>query len=333
LKILVIGGTRLSGPFLVRDLVRAGHRVTLYHRGNHPRRVYAGVEQIIAPKEQGPATDRYHLRAFAAQFRGLKPDVVVHMIAFTREDAEVFVSVFKGVAGRAVVPSSSDVYRAMGIINRTEPGLPIPVPIGEDAPLREKLSIHGASYEKRWVEQVVLSEPSLPSGVLRFPAVYGPGSYRRHEWIKRMLDQRPAIILGKEEAMFRFSHGYAEDVGAATALAAMNARSAGRIFNVGEKDVPTERKRLEDFARVMGWSGRIVEMDDQAAPGRDSVPDYRQDWLLDTTRIRTELGFSEVCDYERGIRDTVEWQAANPDAAIDCKQFDYAVEDRALAQM
>jgi nucleoside-diphosphate-sugar epimerase len=269
LRFLIIGGTQLSGPFLVRRLMAAGHHVALYHRANHSHNVPGGVEQIIAPQESGPPSDKYHVRRFAEAFGRVRADVVIHMIAFTREDAEIFLSVFKGIVGRAVVPSSSDVYRAMGIINRTEPGPPIPVPIDENAPLREKLSIHGSDYEKRWVEQIVLSESSLPTCVLRYPAVYGPGSYRRQDWIKRMLDNRPAILLGKGEATFRFSHGYAQDVAEATALAAMNEQSAGRIYNVGEKIVSTERQRLEDFARVAGWNGKIVEMEDEIMPGGD----------------------------------------------------------------
>ena len=312
MKLLIIGGTQLTGPFLVRRLIEAGHHVTLFHRGNHPRNVPAGVDQILAPREPGPADDRFHLAAFAAEFRRFSPDVAIHMMAFTREDAEAFVSVFRGVAGRVVVPSSSDVYRVMGIINRTEPGPPVPVPIDEDGPLRERPSIHGARSEKQWVERVVLSDPSLPACVLRFPAVYGPGSFRRWEWVKRMIDDRPAIILGEGEATFRFSHGYAEDVGTATALAATDERSAGRVYNVGERDVPTERQRLEQFARVAGWGGRIVEIPDEQVPGGDGLPYHAQDWLLDTTRIRRELGFAEVSDYERGIRDTIEWQRSNP---------------------
>ena len=149
MRFLVIGGTQLSGPFLLRRLLRGGHAVTIFHRGNHLQNVPAGVEQILAPREPGPEADRYHLRAFAGQFRRLRPDVVIHMIAFTREDAEAFVSVFKGLAGRAVVPSSSDVYRVMGIINRTEAGPPVPVPIDEGGPLRERPSVHGALYEKQ----------------------------------------------------------------------------------------------------------------------------------------------------------------------------------------
>src|SRR4051794_17509291 len=206
LRFLVIGGTRLSGPFLVRELVKRGHGGTLFHPGNHAHNVPSGVGQIMAPREPGGAAGRYHLRAVAGEFRRLRPDVVIHMMAFTREDAEAFVGVFRRVAGRAVVASSSDVYRVMGIVNRTEPGPPVPVPIDEDGPLRERPSIHGAASEKRWVEQVVLSEPALPAAVLRFPAIYGPGSYRRQDWIKRMLDGRPAILIGRGEATFRFSH-------------------------------------------------------------------------------------------------------------------------------
>jgi nucleoside-diphosphate-sugar epimerase len=330
MRVLIIGGTGLSGPFLVRELLEPGHRMMLFHRGTNAQNVPAGVEQIIAPMHIGATPDRYHLRAFASQFRAFAPEVVVHMIAFKREDAEIFIETFRGVARRAVVASSSDVYRVMGILNRTETGPPVPVPIDEDGPLREKLSIHGERAEKRWVEQVVLSHPELAATVLRFPAIYGPGSYRRNDWIKRMLDDRPAILIGKGEARFRFTHSYAEDVGHAMALAVVNDRAAGRIYNVGERDTPTERQRLEDFARVAGYAGRIVEVDDERMPGGDGLPFPDQDWLLDTRRIRDELRFAEVSSYEFGIRATIDWQKSHPNLNLNPRDFDYAAEDAFL---
>ena len=101
----------------------------------------------------------------------------------------------------------------MGILNRTETGPPVPVPIDEDGLLREKASVHGAECDKRFVEQVVMSQPDLPATVLRFPAIYGPGSYRHNEWIKRMLDHRPAILIGRGYARFRWTHSFAQDIG------------------------------------------------------------------------------------------------------------------------
>jgi hypothetical protein len=59
MNVLVMGGAQLSGPFLVRDLLRAGHRVTLFHRGNHPRNVPVGVGEILAPREADERADRF----------------------------------------------------------------------------------------------------------------------------------------------------------------------------------------------------------------------------------------------------------------------------------
>jgi nucleoside-diphosphate-sugar epimerase len=301
----------------------------LYNRGNHA--IPAGADHIAAPREPGDVSDRYHLAAHADAFRRARPDVVVHMIAFTRADAEAFVRVFAGVAGRAVVVSSSDVYLPMGRINRTEPGEIVPVPLLEDAPQRRKPSIHGPARDKRFVEEVVSAQPKLPATILRFPAVYGPGAYRHEEWVKRMADDRPAIIIGQGYAGFHFSHGYAADVATAVARAATDDRAAGRVYNVGERDVPTERRRLERWARVAGWCGRIVEVPDEIVPGGDGLQWPGQDWLLDTTRIRAELAYAEATAEDDAVGATVEWQRANPNPRLDPLRFDYSAEDALLA--
>jgi nucleoside-diphosphate-sugar epimerase len=333
MNVLILGGTQLSGPSLVRELLRRGCRVVVFHRGNHEQNVPAGVGQIVAPWEPGAPEDRLHLRAFSGEFRRLRPDVVVHMIAFTRADAEAFVSVFRGVAGRAVVVSSSDVYRVMGLINRTEGGPPNELPIDEDGALRTKPSVHGAERDKRFVEEVVLAAGgSLPACVLRYPAVFGPGSSRRYEWVRRMLDGRPAILMGHGEARFRFSHGYAGDVGLAAALAVTEWRPGmSTVYNVGEADVPTERQRLERFARAAGWRGEVAEAPDEQIPAGDCLPwPGAYHWLLETSRVRRELGYAEVHDPDLAIIETIEWQRANPPRERDPKQFDYAAEDHIL---
>jgi nucleoside-diphosphate-sugar epimerase len=331
LRILIIGGAQLSGPFVVRQLLERGHEVTLYNRGNHA--IPAGAAHIAAPRETGPAEDRYHLAGHAETFRRVRPDVVVHMIAFTRDDAEAFVRVFSGLARRAVIVSSSDVYLPMGLLNRTESGLPVTGPMNEDAPQRRQPSLHGPVHEKQHVEQVVSAEPKLPATILRFPAVYGPGTYRHGECIRRMLDDRPAILLGKGYAGFRWSHGYAEDVALSITLSAADDRAAGRIYNVGERDVPTERQRLERLAGVAGWTGRIVEVPDEQLPGGDGQPFPGQDWWLDTSRIRAELGYREVADEDDAIRATIAWQRDHPNPTGNPSPSDYASEDAFLAKL
>src|SRR5690349_13239697 len=128
MRILIIGGTRFMGPHVVRHLIGAGHEVTPFHRGETKIEL-AGVNQFYG--------DRHALSSFRAEFKGVAPDVVLDMIPYTEEDALSLMRVFKGIAGRVVAISSADVYRAYGRLLGLETGAPDPVPIHEDAPLRE----------------------------------------------------------------------------------------------------------------------------------------------------------------------------------------------------
>lgn len=165
MKILILGGTSLTGPFTTPYLVEQGHQVTIFHRGRHQVDLPTAVNRIIG--------ERHKLDEFSTEFRQQAPDVVLDLLAFTCQDAEILMRVFKGIAKQVVVPSSIDVYRAFGRLHGTEPGPVEPIPLAEDAPLRENLSIHKEEYEKRWVEQAVMADPDLPGTILRYPMIYG----------------------------------------------------------------------------------------------------------------------------------------------------------------
>jgi nucleoside-diphosphate-sugar epimerase len=123
------------------------------------------------------------------------------MIAFAEQDARSVVATFRGLAGRAVLLSSGDVYRAYGVFTGLEPGPLEPTPLTEAADLRAALYVHGAAtsgpndpmydYEKILVEWVVLAEAGLPATVLRLPMVYGPGDYQHRlaPYLRRMADE------------------------------------------------------------------------------------------------------------------------------------------------
>lgn len=230
-----------------------------------------------------------------------------------------------------MVPSSIDVYRVFGRLQGTEPGAVDPIPLAEEAPLREKLSIHGEEYEKRWVEQIVMGDPDLPGTILRYPMIYGPNDGgRTFDIVKRMLDNRPAILLDEKVARWRWSRGYAENVAWATVLAVTQEQAKNRIYNVAEPEGLSYLEWTQRLTRAASWTGRILVL----PPGR-LTPDsdnYQHHWVVDTTRIRAELGYMEVVPQEEGLRRTVEWQWANPLEKYDPKDFDYATEDTILAE-
>ena len=279
--------------------------------------------------------DRAQLAKHRTEFEHLQPDVVVDMLAFTREGAESFVSTLSGIAGRAVVVSSADVYLAYGRLHHTEPGPIEQVPLTEDSPLRQKLGPEGEAYDKTGVEEVVRGATELPSTIVRYPAIYGPGDGQRRFFVyaRRMADQRPAIILGESEAEFRFSHAYAEDAAHAVVLAATNEGAIGRVYNVAELITPTWLERVHDLAAAAAWNGQVVVVRDEQAtlPQHHTQPDLNQPLVLDSSRIRSELGYREVVAYEDGLRRTCDWLLTQPPGTSSPEQFDYAAEDRLLA--
>jgi nucleoside-diphosphate-sugar epimerase len=337
MRVLIIGGTNFIGPHVVAALDRLDVEITVYHRGVHEPQLPANVRHVHSGRATLPFLH------FPSSLTEPAPDVVLLMFPVGGDDTRAAVARFTGTASRIVALSSGDVYRAYGRLLGSEPGPPEPVPLDEDAALRERFfPYRGAAagpsdwtyhYEKILVERAVLSSTALPGTVLRLPAVYGPGdSYHRlRSYIKRMEDGRPAILLEEAQAAWRWSHGYVENVAQAIALAVVDKRAAGRTYNLGEAAVPTLADRIRQMGDLAAWRGTIATLPAERLPAHLRPPyEARQDLVVDTGRLRAELGFSEPVPWEEGVRRTMEWERANPSEAGDPGAAEYAAEDAAL---
>ncbi|CAN5590238.1 N/A [soil metagenome] len=329
MQILVIGGTNFIGPYVVRRLIELGHEVTVFHRGT--------TEAKLPPETKQKMGDRRRLKDHTEELQRYAPEIVLDMIPMNEHDARNVMQVFRGIARRVVAISSQDVYQAYDILRRRHPGPPDPVPLTEDAPLREKLYPYdreGAEeYEKILVEKEVIEDLALPGTILRLPMVYGPGDYqhRLFPYLKRMDDRRPAILLEEGMARWRWICGYVEDVAHAIVLAVIDERAAGRTYNVGEYETSSYADWVRSIGRVSGWNGDIIEVP------ADSIPtdlrfggNFNQHLVTDTKRIRQELGYKETTLQQEALLRTVEWERSNPPEDIDPSAFDYVAEDAVL---
>ena len=222
-----------------------------------------------------------------------RPDAVILTVAMGAVDARAAVEAFAGRAGRIVLLSSGDVYRAYGRFSGIEAG---PIQKGlltEDAPLRSVLFPyrHKASspealeywYEKILAERAVLNAPDLPGTVLRLPKVYGPGGN----------EDLATVYRYRHHPNWRWTHGFVENVAAAVELAAIHPAAGGRIYNVGEANTPTIAERL-------AWlPPSTIE------PDLSSQFDFNQDIAYDTSRIRVELGYCEIVPEKEGLLRTL----------------------------
>ena len=340
MRVLILGGTGFIGQQIARRLVDCEHEVAVFHRGPLIAHLPGGVSVI-----QG---DRNALERSLDDFRRFRPDVVVDVIAFTQRQAAWFVDTFRGIIKRAVVLSSGDVYRANDILFARAVGEIESTPLVESSPLRERLypyrglsiphayGINWDEYDKILVERVVLGDGDLPVTVLRLPMVFGPGApdaarRRFFPYLKRMDDGRPAILLDVRTARWRAPWGYSGDVGEAVRLIVEHDRAAGEIYNVGDPDGLSLESWIQELARVVGWTGQIVAVDETCPP--PSFPrtlNLDQHLDMDTSKIRRELGYRERVSRREALVKTVAWDREHPPDSIDPTHFDYRAEDAIL---
>ena len=339
MKILVIGGTSgFIGTQAVRQLAAAGHEVVVFHRGQTNADLPASVRHILG--------DRERLGDFAGEFKRFAPQVVLDMYLRFEPEAVTLMQTFRGIAQRVVAISSQDVYRNYGILWRRENTSPNISPIDEDAALRSvlypyRLIAKGAddpkyNYDKIPVERVLMSDADLPGTVLRLPAVYGMGDkqHRLFEYLKRMDDGRPFILLEEDEAEWRWTHGFVENVADAIVLAIADERATKRIYNVGEAEALTRTQWVRSIGEAAGWNGEIVGVPKHLLPEHLKGPTgYEHDLAVDTSRIRRELEYKERVSRNEALLKTVAWERANPPTEIDPQQFDYAAEDAAVERL
>jgi nucleoside-diphosphate-sugar epimerase len=325
-RVAVLGGTGFIGSQVVRALVDAGHDVTVFHRGASEPDLPAGLRHVHGPFDR--------LAGHRDLFRRLKPQVVLDMVPYINKGGHGIVH-FRGIVDRAVVISSGDVYRAFGRLWKSEPGPPDRVPLTEESPLRKLPAPDGKredAFDNLDAERAALADPSLPATVLRLPATHGAGD-RQHRlagYVRAMHDDRPAIVLGSTHARWRWSRGYVENVAAAIALAVADERASGRTYNVAAEPASSEADWIRAIARVTGWAGTVRVIPDDRLPLALQQPfDFEQHLVLDTGRIRHELGYAEEVDETEGLRRTIEWELPALHEVPDLR-LDYAAEDDAL---
>jgi len=286
-RVLVIGGTGFIGAHIVRQIASHEHAVAVYHRGLTQAVLPGQVERITDSRSVIP------IQYFPTESFEFKPDVVILTMAMGAVDASAAVEAFAGRAGRIVLLSSGDVYRAYGRFTGIEAA---PIQKGlltEDAPLRSVLFPyrHKASspealeywYEKILAERAVLNAPDLPGTVVRLPKVYGPGGNADLATVYRY----------SHHPDWRWTHGFVENVAAAVELAAIHPAAGGRVYNVGEAYTPTIGERL-------AWLPLSA-----VEPDLSSQFDFTQDIAYDTSRIRIELGYCEIVPEKEGILRTL----------------------------
>jgi nucleoside-diphosphate-sugar epimerase len=325
-RVLVVGGTGQTGPLIIEGLLHRGYEVTILHSGAH--------EPPLPPVEHLHA-DVHFEEPISIALRDRTFDLAVCMYGRSRLVANVLC----GKVPRLVMVTGAG-YAFMEPRNRDWGPFGV-TSADEESPFSQDRQVDPIGPLIAKTEQHVLrhqADGHYGVTILRYPNIYGPGAVAPADWsiIRRILDHRPYFIVS-EGGLRLWSRCYRENA-AHAALLAIDAPdiATGRIYNVADDPpVLTIGQWVEALASALGHSWELVELP-LGIVERLYLSQFGYHRLLDTTRIRVDLGYTDVISKEKAIRQTAEWWAEHGTSHIASMKtltdrFDYATEDALVA--
>ena len=109
----------------------------------------------------------------------------------------------------------------------------------------------------------------------------------------------------------------------------------GRIYNVAELVAYAEADWVRRIGEIVGWQGDVLAVATELLPESARLKyeyDFSQDYTVDSSRIRRELGYTETVSESDALQRTIEWERLNP-PELDLRPPDYQAEDATLATL
>ena len=305
MKMAVLGGTRFIGPFIVRHLARQGHQVAVYHRGKTECDFVEDVQHVTIDRDIRGQT--------AAALRDSRPDAVIDMCGFRREQFEEIVAGDLDLQ-HYVFCSSTAVYGQ----------------IGKNTPDEAAATDAKSDYEcgKVACEQLLLTmheQRQFPVTILRLAHPYGPGDHllystgRDSLFLDRMRHGRAIVIAGRGDT--RLHPIYVEDAAEAFVHVLGRRDCIGRIFNLSGDEILPLDQYFASIARAVGKPlvaehipAEWFEANGHLWSGRDRKFDFASVWCryesaFDVAALKA-TGFRCRMDHNRGVAATIDWLEA-----------------------
>jgi len=288
-KILLIGGTSLIGPHLIKELLNENYTVATFTRG--------GKSFLTETSFQG---DRNNTSDLDRVINDFSPEIIVDMIPFTKIQAIILSDLIKDKNIPLVAISSADIYCAYAKLHQTEEIDYQLCPILETGNLRKKLGPEGKKYNKLAVENIYLNYLSNVI-ILRLPAVYGfPDTTRIDPYLLPMLQKQKEISISSYKINWKFSRALNKNCAYGIFLTIKHHRTGQHIYNIAEETTHTEVEWIRKIAKICGWKGTI-----KTQTGLSEDRGYKQDLYISSRKIRVELDYYEKYNPDNGLEENV----------------------------
>ena len=310
MRVLVLGGTRFLGPFVVDELLARGHEVAVLSRREkefaEPVRLYPG--------------DASDANALRRAMRSWRPEGVIDMLHHGPEHARAVARACAGRVERSVHLSCGRVYGATPtcpVDENSELVRPDQAPAAVAAQIEADAHVLAAS-----------AQGDLPAVVLRLPELYGPRDPNCAEWFfaRRALDGRRRLAL--PDAGLHICHrGFVQNMAWAVVRVLSAPRAAGQVYNLGEEKLYTLAQLAQGVARALDHEWELYSV-----PGHLWTAPYARTSFFDLRKARAQLRYRDRMIPRDGLELTLAWLCQNPRGEDWSwpgigEPFDYARED------
>lgn len=304
MRVLFIGGTGFISAAVSRQAVAQGFELYLLNRG---------LRSAAPPGSHSLTADIHNPEEVRAALRGLRFDAVVDWVAYTPDDVERDLSLFKGRTGQYVFISSAAAYQKPPAHYLITEETPLANPFWDYA--RGKIAC-----EERLAR--AHAEEGFPATIVRpshtyetnFPvAVGGGGSYTLADRLKRGL---PVVVHGDGTSLWTLTHS--EDFARGLLGLLGSPEALGQAFHITSDEVLTWERIYRTIAEALGVEANIVHVPSdfiaRVVPRLAGTLHGDKKWsaVFDNGKVKRFVpGFRAAIPFREGIRRTLEWFEAD----------------------
>ncbi len=300
MKVLFIGGTGTISTAVTRLAVSNG--IELYHlnRGKRDSSVN-GVQTLIA--------DIHDPQSLHSALENQRFDVVVDWIAFTPEDIERDLNLFRGKVRQFIFISSASVYQKPPTSHVITESTPLHNPYWQYS--RSKIACEDRLIQAYRQEgfPVTIVRPSHTYDHNLPVAVSGAGPYTLADRMKRGL---PVIVHGDGSSLWVLTHS--EDFAKGFLGLVGNMQAIGHSFQITSDEVLNWNQIYQIIADELGVQANIVhiasEFINQLSPdiGAGLIGDKAWSVIFDNRKIKSFVpDYQAVIPFREGIRRALAW--------------------------
>lgn len=335
MKLLFIGGTGLISSACSDLAVKRGHELFLLNRSTSGK--YHAPKGSMTLQADVHA-DSTHLSALLA---GQRFDAVVDFIAFTPEDIERDLALFRNRTGQFVFISSASAYQKPVQNYLITEETPLENPFWEYSRNKIGCEILLMDEYRNNGFPVTIVRPSHTYGRTQIPFIYGSWT---HPWtlISRMKEGKPVIVPGDGTSLWVLT--WNEDFAKGFLGLLGNENAIGEAFQITSDEVLSWDQIYLEAYQALGAEPRLVHIPSDFIVRHDEsslgslIGDKSNSVVFDNSKIKRFVpDYNCKVKWSEGLRRALAWFEAHPEfqtidrAAIDKWDLILARYERAFA--